>query len=81
MYEITKTSIRKIIEKITLSTFQDLLKKVIKFSNNIFIITSKYLFRKYYYVITNLKSIFEIKEIIFNYIDIKCEFTLINKAR
>ena len=81
MYKITKTSIRKIIEKIFLSTFQDLLKKVIKFSNNIFIITSKYLFRKYYYVITNLKLIFEIKEIIFNYIDIKCEITLINKAR
>ena len=75
------TSIRKIIEKITLSIFQNLLKKVIEFFNNAFIIISNYSFRKYYYVITNLKLIFEIKEIMLNCIDIKYEITFINKVR
>ena len=81
MYKIMITSIRKIIEKITLSIFQNLLKKVIEFFNNAFIIISNYSFRKYYYVITNLKLIFEIKEIMLNCIDIKYEITFINKVR
>ena len=58
-----------------------MLKKVIEFSNNVFIITSKYSFREYYYVTINLKLTFETEEIMLSYVDIECEITLMNRVQ